>query len=93
MGTGYVHNLWTHSGLQIHPSNQVYPLWTGIFEVIFISELFQHLNTALSFELHVTSPCRVLDEQIRIFPESQAATSLLGYCHYMNGDYHAATSM
>nr|XP_024400097.1 tetratricopeptide repeat protein 30B-like isoform X3 [Physcomitrium patens] len=36
---------------------------------------------------------KVLDEQIRIFPESQAATSLLGYCHYMNGDYHAATSM
>lgn len=36
---------------------------------------------------------KVLEEQIRIFPDSQAAASLLGYCHYMNGDYHAATSM
>ncbi|CAK9258758.1 unnamed protein product [Sphagnum jensenii] len=36
---------------------------------------------------------KLLEEQLLVFPESQAALSLLGYCYYMLCDFHASTSM
>ncbi|EFJ12287.1 hypothetical protein SELMODRAFT_124642 [Selaginella moellendorffii] len=36
---------------------------------------------------------KFLEEQLWLFPENQAALSLLGYCHYVLGDFHAASSM
>ncbi|KAH9548938.1 hypothetical protein CY35_11G113200 [Sphagnum magellanicum] len=36
---------------------------------------------------------KLLEEQLLVFPESQAALSLLGHCYYMLCDFHASTSM
>ncbi|CAM6014105.1 unnamed protein product [Sphagnum balticum] len=36
---------------------------------------------------------KLLEEQLLVFPESQAALSLLGYCYYMLCDFHASASM
>ncbi|CAM6035461.1 unnamed protein product [Sphagnum compactum] len=36
---------------------------------------------------------KLLEEQLLVFPESQAALSLLGYCYYMLCDFHVSTSM
>ncbi|KAJ7534031.1 hypothetical protein O6H91_13G076100 [Diphasiastrum complanatum] len=40
-----------------------------------------------------TQAIRLLEEQLHLLPDSQAALSLLGYCHYFAGDYVAAASM
>ncbi|OAE25225.1 hypothetical protein AXG93_2210s1090 [Marchantia polymorpha subsp. ruderalis] len=40
-----------------------------------------------------TNAIKLLEEQLPFFAQSQAALSLLAYCHYMVGEFQAAASL